>query len=154
MKKVELWAVGKPKFRELQPLEDLYRQRINYFVQFSIKNLQEFHGDNEKRIQTQEGEMILKALKERDTLVALDRGGRRFDSPGFARFLERTLASAGGRLVFLIGGFCGLGPILDSRIQAKVSFSDLTFGHDVFRVLFLEQLYRGFTLIHGMTYHR
>jgi len=154
MKRVELWAVGEPKFRELQILEEKYRQKINYFVQFSIKNLKEFHHDDEALVLRKEGEMILQALKERDTVVALDRRGRALDSVGFADFLEKTLAAAGGRLVFLIGGFCGLSPILEPRLQAKVSFSALTFGHDVFRVLFLEQLYRGFTIMRGITYHR
>lgn len=101
-----------------------------------------------------DGEMMLKCLAAKDFVIALDRRGIKLDSVGFARLLEEKISFHPGRIVFLIGGFAGFSPVVDRRIQVKISFSDMTFAHDIFRIVFLEQLYRALTIIHRIRYHR
>jgi 23S rRNA (pseudouridine1915-N3)-methyltransferase len=76
------------------------------------------------------------------------------DSLQFAKFLEQKISYHPDRLVFLIGGFAGFTDRLRQRFNQNISFSDLTFSHDIFRIVFLEQVYRALTIIHGIKYHR
>jgi|WetSurMetagenome_2_1015567.scaffolds.fasta_scaffold43861_4 23S rRNA (pseudouridine1915-N3)-methyltransferase len=154
MKHVELIAVGDLKFAPLKELEKKYGQSINYYVKFNVKNLRDIKAPHEQTVREKEGEMIRKALEEKDFVIALDRSGQKMDSVEFSRFLSEKLSYYAGRIVFLIGGYSGLSSALNPRIQTKISFSDMTFPHDLFRILFLEQLYRALTIIHGLPYHR
>ncbi|HLP44381.1 MAG TPA: 23S rRNA (pseudouridine(1915)-N(3))-methyltransferase RlmH [Candidatus Kapabacteria bacterium] len=154
MKKVELISVGELKFKELQELEKLYARKISYFVEFSSRSLKDVKIQDEEQKKKKEGEMMGQLLAPKDFVIALDQYGKKMDSVKFAGFLEDKLAYGSDRVVFLIGGHAGLAGSLDARINFKLSFSDMTFGHDIFRVLFLEQLYRAFTIIKGIKYHR
>lgn len=154
MKAIELVCIGELKFRELRPVEENYVKRINAFVTFSLRKLKDIKIKDSRQVRKKEAEKILKNLNPEDFVIGLDEKGRKMDSPGFARFLSQCISTPSGKIVFLIGGFSGLAGILDSRINEKISFSDFTFSHDIFRIVFLEQLYRAFTIIKGLPYHR
>ncbi len=154
MRRVELLCIGDLKFKALEELEKKYLQNINFFVKFSVKKLRESKLKDERMIREKEGEVIEKALARGDYVVALDRRGVKMNSEQFAHFLEEKIAYHAGRIVFLIGGFAGLSPALLQTCQARISFSDMTFAHDIFRILFLEQLYRALTIIRHIPYHR
>ncbi len=154
MKKIELICIGNLKFKKLKPLEENFIKKINFFVDFKVKNLKEIKLKNEDILMGKEGKMILESLNTKDFVIALDKYGKKMDSIGFAKFLSDKISFYSGRVVFLIGGFVGLSKILDDRIDFKLSFSDMTFSHDLFRIVFLEQLYRIFTIIKGIKYHR
>ena len=154
MKKVELISVGQLKFKELKELEKLYTQKINHFTTFTSRSLKDVKTRDEEQKKKREGEMMIQLLDPKDFVIALDQYGKKMDSLKFAGFLSDKLAYGSDKVVFLIGGHAGLADSLDPRIDFKLSFSDMTFGHDVFRVLFLEQLYRAFTIIKGIKYHR
>lgn len=154
MKKIELICIGNLKFKELKSLEENFIKKINFFVDFKVKNLKEIKLKNEDMLMKKEGKMILESLNVKDFVIALDENGKKMNSIGFAKFLSDKISFYSGRVVFLIGGFVGLSKILDDRIDFKLSFSDMTFSHDLFRILFLEQLYRIFTIIKGIKYHR
>ncbi len=154
MKKIELICIGNLKFKELKPFEENFTKKINFFVDFKIKNLKEIKLKNEDILMEKEGKMILESLNVKDFVIALDENGKKMNSIGFAKFLSDKISFYSGRVVFLIGGFVGLSKILDDRIDFKLSFSDMTFSHDLFRIIFLEQLYRIFTIIKGIKYHR
>ena len=154
MKKIELFSVGELKFKELKELEKQYSQKINHFVPFTAKNLKDFKIQDEEQKKKKEGEMMLKLLAPKDFVIALDQNGKKMDSVKFADFLSDKLAYHSDRIVFLIGGHSGLSNALAPRIDFKLSFSDMTVAHDIFRILFLEQLYRAFTIIKGIKYHR
>jgi 23S rRNA (pseudouridine1915-N3)-methyltransferase len=154
MKKIELISVGELKFKALKELEKQYLQKINHFVPFTAKNLKDFKIQNEEQKKKKEGEMMLKLLDPKDFVIALDQNGKKMDSVKFADFLSDKLSYGSDRIVFLIGGHSGLSGVLDPRIDFKLSFSDMTIAHDIFRILFLEQLYRAFTIIKGIKYHR
>lgn len=154
MKKIELVCIGNLKFKELKYLEENFIKKINFFVDFKVKNLKEIKLKNEDILIEKEGKMILESLNVKDFVIALDENGKKMNSIEFAKFLSDKISFYSGRIVFLIGGFAGLSKILDDRIDFKLSFSDMTFSHDLFRIVFLEQLYRAFTIIKGIKYHR
>jgi 23S rRNA (pseudouridine1915-N3)-methyltransferase len=154
MKTIELLCSGELKFKGLQELEKKYLQNINYFVKFSIKKIKETRHQKENFVKEKETAAFLAEIKEKDYVIALDQGGKKMDSVQFARALEQKISYHPGRLVFLIGGFAGFTDQLRRRCNLIISFSDLTFSHDIFRVVFLEQVYRALTIIHGIKYHR
>lgn len=154
MAKIKLICVGDIKFKELKEIEKRYLQKINFYVKFSLKILKDVKLKDEEFVRKKEGEMMLAALAPGDFVVALDRRGNKFSSEKFAAFLSEKLNYYQGQLVFLIGGFTGFSKLLESRINFKISFSDMTISHDIFRIVFLEQFYRAMTIIKGTQYHR
>ena len=154
MKTIELLCSGELKFVSLQELEKKYLQNINYFVKFNIKKIKEIKHQEEIFVREKETVMFLKEIKEKDYVIALDKVGKKMDSPQFAKFLEQKISYHPGRLVFLIGGFAGFTDRLRQRSNQNISFSDMTFSHDIFRIVFLEQVYLALTIIHGIKYHR
>jgi 23S rRNA (pseudouridine1915-N3)-methyltransferase len=98
--------------------------------------------------------MFLREIQPKDFVIALDERGKKMDSLRFAAFLGEKISYHPGRLVFLIGGFAGFAPAVAARADQALSFSEMTFAHDIFRIVFLEQVYRAMTIIHGITYHR
>jgi 23S rRNA (pseudouridine1915-N3)-methyltransferase len=154
MSKIELICVGELKFKEFKEIEKRYLQKINFFVKCSLKILKDVKLEDEKLVRSKEAEMMLAALAPGDFVVALDRKGKKMSSEKFADFLLDKLNYHPGRIVFIIGGFAGLSPALEPKIDLKLSFSDMTICHDIFRIVFLEQMYRALTIIKGIKYHR
>jgi 23S rRNA (pseudouridine1915-N3)-methyltransferase len=154
MKHIELVCPGELKFKGLQELEKKYLQNINYYVKFSIKKMKEIKHREEAFVREKEGAMFLQEIAEKDFVIALDKDGKKMDSLQFADFLGKKISYHPGRLVFLIGGFAGFAPALAAKFNQKISFSDMTFAHDIFRIVFLEQIYRALTIINGGKYHR
>ncbi len=154
MSKVELVCIGEIKFKSLKEIQKNYLQRINYFVKFTLKNLKDIKLDDEEIVRKKEGESMANVIEKGDFVIALDEKGKKMNSIKFASFLEDKLAYHPGRIVFLIGGFSGLSKALDPKINLKLSFSDMTISHDLFKIVFLEQLYRAMTIIKGVKYHR
>lgn len=154
MSAIELLCVGELKFRGLQELEKKYLQSINYYVKFSVKKLRETHGKEDAFVKEKEGTLFLREIQPRDYAVALDERGKKMDSRRFAAFLQERMAGHAGRLLFLIGGFAGLSAPVKARADMALSFSPMTFAHDIFRILFLEQLFRAMTILRGPAYHR
>ncbi|MCK4763695.1 MAG: 23S rRNA (pseudouridine(1915)-N(3))-methyltransferase RlmH [Candidatus Aminicenantes bacterium] len=154
MNKIGLICVGELKFKELKELEKKYLQKIGRFMKLQPVILKDLNIRDEAAKKKKEGQMMLEQLDKGDFVIALDEKGKKLDSIAFSRFLSDKLSYFPGRIIFLIGGFAGLAGLLDSRINLKLSFSEMTFAHDIFRVLFLEQLYRAFTIMKGIKYHR
>ena len=99
-----------------------------------------------------EGERILSRIRPDDVVVALAIEGKTYDSVGFAKHLEQIAQR--GRVVFVIGGSLGLSPEVYARANERLSFSTLTFPHQMMRVVFLEQLYRACRIQSGERYHK
>jgi 23S rRNA (pseudouridine1915-N3)-methyltransferase len=154
MNKIEIICIGDLKFKGLKEMEQIYLEKINYFAKTAIRTLKDIKARDETVKKRKEGQMMLELLDKKDFVIALDPLGKKMDSPGFSRFLADKMAVFPHRIVFLIGGHAGIAKELDRRIDLKLSFSDMTFAHDLFRVLFLEQLYRAFTIIKKIKYHR
>ena len=154
MNKIEIIGVGDLKFKGLKELEQDYVKKIKYFTKISTRNIRDIKSPNDELKKKKEGELMANLLTSQDFVFALDEYGKQMNSVKFSSLLETKLNTHPHRIVFLIGGHAGLSPTLDKHINQKISFSQMTFPHDLFRVLFLEQLYRAFTIIKKIKYHR
>ena len=100
-----------------------------------------------------EGELILSKINTSDVMVLLDENGKQMDSISFASYLQKYMNSGIKRLVFVIGGPYGFSREVYSKSQGKLSLSKMTFSHQMVRLFFIEQLYRGFTILRNEPYH-
>ncbi len=154
MKKIELICFGDLKFKELIELEKGYLKKLKYFADIKKTVLKDLKIKNEKQKREEEGKIIAGLIKKSDYIIALDEKGKGFSSKEFSIWLSDKVSYFQGKIVFLIGGHYGLSSSLDKYINQKISFSKMTFPHDLFRIIFFEQLYRSFTIEKGITYHR
>jgi 23S rRNA (pseudouridine1915-N3)-methyltransferase len=154
--KVELWQIGKTAFPYLRTGIELYEKRLKHYLKFQIvtfpdiKNAQKL---SPALLKDKEAEQLLKKLKSDDYLVLLDERGKQHSSVEFARFIEKRFMGGHKRLIFLIGGAFGASEGLKQRANLQLSISRMTFSHQLIRLLFLEQLYRGMTIIRNEPYH-
>jgi 23S rRNA (pseudouridine1915-N3)-methyltransferase len=105
------------------------------------------------QIKAREADDLVRALRGR-AYIALTDGGKKLDSLAFSRQLQKWLTSSGGELTFVIGGAYGLDSQLEQKAQIALSLSPLTFSHQLVRLVLLEQLYRGFSILHNTEYHK
>ena len=108
----------------------------------------------ETQIKDSEGDKILRALPEDAYVIALAINGKTYDSPGLARHMEQLMTGGRSHIAFVIGGSLGLSDQILSRADEKLSFSALTFPHQLMRVILLEQVYRSFRIINHEPYHK
>ena len=105
-------------------------------------------------IKQREAEHILRRLKANSYLITLEIAGKKYDSEQFAKKLENLGLTGKSQLVFVIGGSLGLHASVSERANLKLSFSDMTFPHQLMRVILAEQIYRAFRIINGEPYHK
>ena len=108
----------------------------------------------ELQVKEREGERLLAKIRQDDYVIALAIEGRKFDSPGFSRMLEQKMTEGKSSIVFVIGGSLGLSGSVLARSNEQISFSDMTFPHQLMRVILAEQMYRGFRIMRGEPYHK
>lgn len=132
-----------------------FRKRIVRYVPFNIETIPDLKNSRNmtmKEVQDSEGTMLLKRIEVVDYLILLDERGKEFTSIEFAKHLN-SLQGKIKQLVFVIGGPYGFSDEVYLRANASLSLSRLTFSHQLVRVLFMEQLYRAFTILKGEPYH-
>ena len=118
-----------------------------------IPDVRRAKNAGEARQKELEGEAILAQVETSDFVTLLDERGEELTSKEFAKFLSQKMVGGVKRLVFVIGGPYGFGEAVYERADMKVSLSRMTFSHQLVRVLFAEQLYRGMTILKGEPYH-
>ncbi|MBQ7222218.1 MAG: 23S rRNA (pseudouridine(1915)-N(3))-methyltransferase RlmH [Bacteroidales bacterium] len=153
---VKLVFVGKTVEKYLKEGIALYSDRIGHYCKFSILEIPELKNAkslSREQIKEKEGEMILKAIAPSDRLILLDERGKSYSSIEWAAELEQKLAQNSKATVFVIGGSYGFSQNVYDRADQLLSLSKMTFSHQLVRVIFLEQLYRAFTIIKGEPYH-
>lgn len=157
---ITLITVGKIKEKYLKDAIAEYTKRLQKYCSLSIVELQdEKTPDNasqkeELQIKEKEGESILKIIKDNMYVFALDLKGKMLTSEEFSSELEGLAVRGESNLAFVIGGSLGLSAAVLNRANYKLSFSKMTFPHQLFRVMLLEQVYRGFRIIKGEPYHK
>lgn len=154
--KVKFLLVGKTVGEYLREGIALYQERIRHYVPFEIVEIPELKGVSamsQEQIKNREGELILKNLRESDDVILLDERGKHFRSVDWARHLEQRIAHARGDIVFVTGGSYGFSKPVYDRAASSLSLSDMTFSHQLVRLIFVEQLYRAFTIMRGEPYH-
>jgi 23S rRNA (pseudouridine1915-N3)-methyltransferase len=153
---IKLLAIGKTDNKALQSLIDDYTKRLSFYIKFDleiipdIKNVKNLSESQQKE---KEGELILAKLTTTDQLILLDEKGTTFSSVGFSDYLQKKMNSGAKTLVFVIGGPYGFSDEIYQKAQGKISLSLMTFSHQMVRLFFIEQLYRGFTILRNEPYH-
>lgn len=153
---IKLIAIGKTDNKNLQLLIDEYTKRLSFYIKFEleiiadIKNVKNLSESQQKE---KEGELILTKLTQTDQLILLDENGKSFSSVEFADNLQKKMNSGVKTLVFVIGGPYGFSDAVYNKSFGKISLSKMTFSHQMVRLFFIEQLYRGFTILKGEPYH-
>ena len=153
---IKLIAIGKTDNSHLQSLIDDYTKRLGFYIKFSIdivpdiKNVKNLSEEQQKQ---KEGEIILNKLSATDVLILLDENGKTFDSINFSEYLQKHMNPGIKQLFFAIGGPYGFSQDVYNKSKGKVSLSKMTFSHQMIRLFFIEQLYRGFTILKNEPYH-
>lgn len=154
--KIVLILVGKTTDKHLAALCDNYVGRLSHYAPFEIKvvpDLKNARSLSELQQKTAEGDAILRHIQRGDYVVLLDEHGSETTSVGFAQRMQKYQLAGHQRVVFVIGGPYGLSDEVKARQNELFALSQLTFSHQMVRLIFLEQLYRAFTILRGEPYH-
>jgi 23S rRNA (pseudouridine1915-N3)-methyltransferase len=153
---IKLIAIGKTDDKNLQSLIEDYQKRLSFYIKFElevipdIKNVKNLSETQQKE---KEGELILSKLTPTDLLLLLDENGISFSSMSFSEELQKKMNSGIKTLVFVIGGPYGFSDAVYAKSNGKIALSQMTFSHQMVRLFFIEQLYRGFTILRNEPYH-
>mgnify|MGYP001227157934 CR=1 FL=1 len=153
---IKLINIGKTSTSYLREGEKEYEKRLKHYVKFERIDLKEIKtGKQEsiKEIKKKEANLVLSQVKDSDVLVLLDENGEHYTSPEFAKWIRKRQLSGKKKWVFLVGGAYGFDDSIYERSNEMLSLSKMTFSHQMIRLFFLEQLYRGHTILNGEKYH-
>ena len=154
--KILLLQVDKTQDSYLMEGIGVYTKRLKNYTQLEVltinvpKNVRQRSVSEQK---TEEAKLIFEHIDSNDVLLLLDENGREYTSVEFSEFIAKKQNASVKRLVFLIGGPFGFSDKIYERANAKISFSKMTFSHQMIRLFFTEQLYRAYTILKGEKYH-
>jgi 23S rRNA (pseudouridine1915-N3)-methyltransferase len=157
---IQIICIGKLKEKFLRLAIDEYSKRLSAYCRLEIIELKdEMIPDKASetdlsQLLNKEGHRILSKAKSNAYVICLDLKGQQVDSAKFSSHIENLAIQGKSHLVFIIGGSLGISEAVKSRADLKLSFSKMTFPHQLFRVMLLEQIYRAFKIIHHETYHK
>ena len=157
--KIRIVAVGKLKEKYLREGVAEYEKRLAPFASVEIlETREEYMAENPSEAQRQqtlakEGERLLRLVPERSFLIVLDVKGKLLSSEALAKELASLALQGQSDITFLIGGAFGLSPAVRERADLRISFSPMTFTHQMVRLLLYEQIYRAFKINRGEKYH-
>tara|TARA_B100001059_G_C17421186_1_gene373275 strand:+ start:114 stop:587 length:474 start_codon:yes stop_codon:yes gene_type:complete len=154
--KITLYVIGKTDSAHVEALSQLYTQRLKHYINFTLEvipDIKNVKNLSESQQKTTEAEALLKKIHTSDFVCILDEKGKTFTSEGFAAFLQKKMNSGLKNLVFVIGGPYGFSDAIYQRANSKISLSSMTFSHQMVRPFFMEQLYRGYTILKNEPYH-
>ena len=153
-------SVGKIKEKYFTAAIDEYSKRLSRFTKLNIIEVaDEKIPDNasekeELQIKDKEGELILSKIKDNMFVVAMDLNAKQMTSEEFSKFLDTQGVIGNSNIAFVIGGSLGLSKNVIKRANHKICFSKMTFPHQLFRVMLLEQIYRAFRIMKNEPYHK
>lgn len=152
---ISLLTVGKTGIPYIKEGISEYMKRLRRFLPYEIIELPDARKGRLSETEQKEAEadLILKNLNDNDHVVLLDEKGREYTSREFAALLERLMSSGRKRTVFVVGGPYGFSQRVYDRGNALMSLSKMTFNHEMVRLFFTEQIYRGVSILHGLPYH-
>lgn len=153
---ITLLVIGKTNAKFLVEGVEEYCKRLKYYVPFTIEYLPDIRNTkklSEMQQKEAEGVLFLSAFNNSDFVVLLDERGKEMTSVQYSAYLQKKMLSGLRRLVFVVGGPYGFSDAVYERANDKISFSKMTFSHEMIRVFFVEQLYRAMTILRGEPYH-
>lgn len=151
--KFKLFVVGKSNYNFVIDGFKEYEKRLSRFIKFECIVIKEGKSNNSNNIKLIEAKNIIEKLSSNDILILLDNNGKEFNSLNFANYIENKMVNSSNDIVFLIGGAYGFDDSIYKISSEKISLSKMTFSHQIIRIIFIEQLYRAFTIINNHPYH-
>ena len=158
--KITLITVGKIKEKYLKDAIAEYTKRLSKYCKLEIAEVADEKTPDqaseavEQDIRAKEAERILKYVKEQAYVITLEIGGKQLTSEALADKIEQLGVQGQSHIIFIIGGSIGLGEEVMKRSDFALSFSKMTFPHQLMRVILLEQVYRSYRIIQGEPYHK
>lgn len=156
MLRVKLFLIGKTSYEFLKDGEQEYSKRLMHYCNFERVDFSDIKNGkslNREELKKREAHQFLKKIESTDFVVLLDENGKNKSSIEFANWISSRIELPNQTVVFVVGGAFGFDKELYERAQLQLSLSKMTFSHQMIRMLFLEQLYRGFTILNNEKYH-
>lgn len=154
--KIVLLTIGKTKKSFLSEGIKKYLLKLKHYTNLEsieIDNVKFSKNISESELINKEAELLISKLAPSDYVILLDEKGRQYSSLQFSKKLNNWMIGSKKRLVFIIGGAYGVSKTVSSRVDEILSFSSMTFSHQMIRLFFLEQLYRAYTILNNNPYH-
>lgn len=152
---IKVFCIGKTSEEYLNSGMSVYLKRLLKYGNLQwieLTDVKKNKFSNQIELKHLEGKLFLREIGSNDFVIGLDEKGKQFTSREFATWLNQVTVS-NSNLVFIIGGAFGYSEELYQRMNYMISMSEMTFSHQLVRLLFLEQLYRAYTILHGEPYH-
>lgn len=150
---IKIICVGKIKEKFFKEGIEEYKKRLSKYTKLNIIEVEDVNLPNEELIKQKEAELIEKNINEKDYVITLEIEGNEISSIELSKKIEQ-LEQTNPNITFIIGGSYGLDDKIKNRSNYKLSFSKLTFPHQLFRVILLEQIYRAFKIKNNESYHK
>ncbi|HZS08353.1 MAG TPA: 23S rRNA (pseudouridine(1915)-N(3))-methyltransferase RlmH [Blastocatellia bacterium] len=147
--------IGKTRERHCAALVNDYLGRLEHFAGCEVSEIREQSGaGDERRMMAAEGAKLLSSVERDDYVILLDEAGKQLSSAELAEFIGARQQDGVRRMALIIGGFAGVSDEVRRRASFRLSLSRMTLTHELARVILTEQIYRAFTLLAGLPYHR
>jgi 23S rRNA (pseudouridine1915-N3)-methyltransferase len=144
---IKILCIGKIKEKYLNDLINDYKMRITKYHKIEIIELKDSNIEKES-------EEILRTINDKDYNIMMDINGKRLDSIEFSKLIDKTFSEGYGTITFIIGASNGVTEDVKNKCNYRLSFSDMTFPHGVFRCILLEQIYRSYKILNNESYHK
>jgi 23S rRNA (pseudouridine1915-N3)-methyltransferase len=150
---IKIICIGKLKEKYLKEAEEEYLKRLKKYTTIELIELQDSPIDDEKLALEKEKDLIEKHLTGKEYLITLEIEGKELSSIELSEKLDKTLIT-NSNITFIIGGSYGIHSSIKEKSDFKLSFSKMTFPHQLFRILLLEQLFRSYKILNNEKYHK
>lgn len=154
MIKIDVIVVGKMSQKHLTDIEKDYFTRIKKYASINIIEVKQINDNNMNNIIEKEGDLIIAKIDSNSYIITMEIDGKQISSVQLAEKFNDITTYSHSKITFIIGGSHGLSPRVKAMSNYKLSFSKMTFPHQLFRVMLLEQIYRSFTINHKTPYHK
>jgi len=154
--KISLYLIGKTDDTYIKDGFEKFQKRLKHYIKFEtivLPDIKKAKNLSEQQQKQKEAELILSKVETSDFLILLDEKGKEFTSVQFSSYLQKKMLAATKHLIFVIGGPYGFDQSVYERANDKIALSKMTFSHQMVRLIFIEQLYRAFTILKGEPYH-
>ncbi len=150
---IKIITVGKIKEKYLLDAIKEYKKRLSKYTKLELIEVKDESAYEKEKIIEKEGESISKFIDEKDYIITLEIEGTEISSIDFSKKIDSIL-NVNSNITFIVGGSYGLSDKIKKISNYKLSFSKMTFPHQLFRVILLEQIYRAFKIINNESYHK
>lgn len=158
--KIQILVVGKVKESFFRQGIEEYKKRLSSYVKLDIQSVKEEKAPQslsraeEEQVKEKEGKALLRRVDEKDEVILLDIQGEHMDSMKFSKILKNYGITGTKNLIFIIGGSLGVSNEVRNRANRRISFSKMTFPHQLMQIILLEQIYRGYRIMENHPYHK